>query len=90
MKHLADFLRGVDWWRLEPHHDLILNQTDGPTKRMVFSKSAAGDLAVACLPDNPAITIEMSTFPAPMQCRWFNPKTGEARAGRGSTDRSGR
>ncbi|HEY5911349.1 MAG TPA: DUF4038 domain-containing protein [Verrucomicrobiae bacterium] len=89
MKHLADFFRGLEWWRLEPHHDVILNQADDPTKRMVLAKSAAGDLAVAYLPDNPAITIEMSSFPAPMRWRWFNPATGEAQGSQDSTDRPG-
>ena len=89
MKHLAEFFRGLDWWRLEPRHDLILNQANEPTKRMVLAKSATGDLAVAYLPDNPAITIEMSSFPPAISWRWFNPATGDALAGQGSTDRAG-
>ena len=89
MKHMAEFFRRMDWWRLEPHHDLILNQTNDATKRMVLAKSAPGDLAVAYLPDNPAITIEMSAFPAPMRWRWFNPKTGESQRGEGSASNTG-
>ena len=83
MKHLAAFFRGLDWWRLEPRHDLILNQALDPAKRMVLARSAAGDLAVAYLPDNPAISLEMSAFPPPLQWRWFNPATGQSQAGPG-------
>lgn len=89
MKHLAAFFRGLDWWRLEPRHDLILNQALDPAKRMVLARSAAGDLAVAYLPDNPAISLEMSAFPPPLQWRWFNPATGQSQAGPGPTDRAG-
>lgn len=90
MEHLADFFRGVERWRLEPHHDLILNQADDPPKRMVLAKSAAGDLAASYLPDNPAIAIEMSSFPPSMQFRWFNPATGEAQAGQAPIERAAR
>jgi hypothetical protein len=46
---------------------------------MVLAKSATGDLAVAYLPDNPHITIDMTAFPAAMMARWFNPLTHEYR-----------
>jgi hypothetical protein len=46
------------------------------TRRRVLAKTAAGDLAVAYLPDNEAIEIDMSAFPAPLQLRWFNPRRG--------------
>jgi len=89
MKHMAGFFRRVEWWRLEPHHDLIRNQTNDATKRMVLAKSASGDLAAAYLPDNPAITIEMSGFPTPMRCDWHNPKTGESQRGEGTFSNAG-
>jgi hypothetical protein len=89
MKHMAGFFRRMEWWRLEPHHDLILNQTNDATKRMVLAKSAAGDLAVAYLPDNPSITIDMSGFPNAMRCGWYNPKSGGSRRGESSINNTG-
>lgn len=88
-QRLAEPFRGLDWWRLEPRHELILNQAKDATKHMGLAKAATGDLAVAYLPDNPAITIEMSSFLPARRSRWFNPVTGEALAGQGSTDRAG-
>ncbi len=73
MKHLHDFLAALDWWRLEPAHDLIRNQPDEVTRRMVLARSIAGDLAVAYLPDDEAIEIDMSAFPAALAARWFDP-----------------
>jgi hypothetical protein len=73
MQYLHDFLAAIEWWRLEPAHDLIRNQPNEVTRRMVLAKSFAGDLAVAYLPDNEAIAIDVSGFPAPLEARWFDP-----------------
>ena len=77
MKYMAEFFGGIEWWRLEPSHELIRNQPDDWTRRMVMAKSADGDLAVAYLPDNPSIDIDMQPFQDAMRVRWHNPKTGE-------------
>jgi hypothetical protein len=78
MKYLAEFFSGIEWWRLEPCHDLIRNQSSGWLEKMVLSKSASGDLAVAYLPDNPNITLDMSSFAGSMTARWFNPVTNNS------------
>lgn len=75
MQHLHDFLAALEWWRLEPAHDLIRNQPNDVTRRMVLAKTATGELAVAYLPDNEFIEIELSMFPAPLTARWFDPVT---------------
>jgi hypothetical protein len=76
MQHLHDFLAAIDWWRLEPAHELVCSQPEDVTRRMVLAKAAAGDLAVAYLPDNDAIEVDMSRFPAPLVARWFDPVRG--------------
>ena len=83
MKHLHDFLAAIEWWRLEPAHELVRNQPDSVTRRMVLAKSAAGDLAVAYLPDNDAIEIDVSAFPAALEARWFDPVRGRYTAAAG-------
>jgi len=77
MKFMAEFFGGLDWWRLEPCHELIRNQPEDWLRRMVMAKAARNDLAVAYLPDNPVIAINMQPFPKTMRIHWFNPKTGE-------------
>jgi hypothetical protein len=78
MQHLHDFLSAIQWWRLEPAHELIRNQPDDVICRMVLAKSAAGDLAVAYLPNNEAIEIDVSVFPASLRGRWFDPVSGRS------------
>ncbi|MGE5294521.1 MAG: DUF4038 domain-containing protein [Solirubrobacterales bacterium] len=76
MQYLHDFLAAIEWWRLEPAHDLIRNQPEDITRRMVLAKTAEGDLAVAYLPGNETIEIDVSVFPQPLRARWFDPVKG--------------
>jgi hypothetical protein len=73
--YFAEFLAGIDWWRLEPRHDLIKNQVADWLHKMALSTTPSGDLAVAYLPDNPNITLDMSSFAGFMTVKWFNPVT---------------
>jgi hypothetical protein len=76
MQYLHEFLAALEWWRLEPAHELIRNQPTNIIRRMVLAKSAAGDLAVAYLLDNEAIEVDLSVFPASLTARWFDPVQG--------------
>jgi hypothetical protein len=80
MKYMSEFFRAIAWWTLEPRHDLVLGQPGDWLQRMALAKSESGDLAVAYLPDNDEITVNMKAFSAPMRARWFNPMTGEYQA----------
>jgi hypothetical protein len=44
---------------------------------MVLAKTAAGDLAIAYLPNNEAIEIDVSAFPTLLAGRWFDPVQGD-------------
>ncbi len=76
MQYLHDFLAGIEWWRLEPAHELIRNQPEEITRRMVLAKAAGRDLAVAYLPDHEAIEVDLSTFSGAVTVRWFDPVGG--------------
>jgi hypothetical protein len=89
MQYLHDFLAAIAWWRLEPAHELVRNQPDDVTRRMVLAKTAAGDLAVAYLPDNEAIEVDVSVFPAPLTARWFDPVRGRYTPMAGSIESRG-
>jgi hypothetical protein len=76
MQYLHDFLAGIEWWRLEPAHELIRNQPEDVTRRMVLARTATGGLAVAYLPGSDATEVDVSAFPAPLTARWFDPVRG--------------
>jgi hypothetical protein len=66
MQYLHDFLAAIQWWRLEPAPSLIRNHPADVLRRMVLATSVSRDLAVAYLPGNDAIQIEMSSLSSPM------------------------
>jgi len=76
MRHLHDFLEAIEWWRLEPAHELIRNQPEDVKRRMVLARSESGDLAVAYLPGNEAIEVDVSGLAGPLAARWFDPVRG--------------
>jgi hypothetical protein len=86
MKHLAKAFAGIPWWTLEPHPELILNQSSDWTRHMVLAKSRNGDLAVAYLPDNESLELDASTCAASASALWFDPRSGESHAGAMSTN----
>jgi hypothetical protein len=73
MSYLEDFLNRIHWWRLEPSNELIQNQSTDWANYMVFAKSLERDLAVAYLPNNPCIKLDLSNFPKPLKATWFHP-----------------
>jgi hypothetical protein len=77
MRHLHDFLAAIEWWRLEPAHHLIRNQPEDVTRRMVLARTPEGDLAVAYLPGNESIELDVAGFSGPLRGRWFDPVRGE-------------
>lgn len=79
MRYMSDFFGAMPWWTLEPRHELVQRNSKDPLLRMVLAKSPAGDLAVAYLPDNAEIVIDMESFPAPMKAKWFHPTESEYR-----------
>ena len=76
MQYLHDFLAEIEWWKLEPAHELILNQPDDVTRRMVLAKVAGCDFAIAYLPDNDGIEVDLSAFSTSVEARWFDPVRG--------------
>jgi hypothetical protein len=75
MTHLRDFFAAIEWWRLEPAPGLVRNQPQHPMRMMVASRTAAGDMLVAYLPDNPEIVLDLTALPPGLSGRWFNPVT---------------
>ncbi len=76
MRYLCEFLSGIQWWRLAPAPERIRNQPSQWARKMAFAQTSAGDLAVAYLPDNEELQLDLAGLPTPMLGRWFNPKNG--------------
>jgi hypothetical protein len=77
MTCLHDFLAGIEWWQSEPAPEWILNPPAEYRRRTVLARTARRDLAVAYLPDQDGVDIDMSGFPAPVTAVWFDPTNGK-------------
>lgn len=74
---MADFFSRIEWWKLEPNYEhLIHNQTNNYRQKMLLAKSNDSRLAVAYLPDNSHIEIDMSGFSSPMKATWYRTTSG--------------
>jgi hypothetical protein len=77
LQYMADFFNRIAWWTLEPNHEhLIYNQADNYRQRMLLAKSNDNRLAVAYLPDNSQIKIDMGGFSSPMKATWYRTSSG--------------
>jgi hypothetical protein len=76
MTFMANFMKSIEWWKLQPCPEIILNQEQNDTLSMVASKYPHGGLIIAYLPGNSKVILNMSVFRGSYSCAWFNPKTG--------------
>lgn len=76
MRHMSEFFLGLDWWTLEPCHELILNQPDDWLRKRTAAKRSSGDLVVAYAPQGNDIQLETKTLPRQLRGQWFNPLAG--------------
>ncbi len=76
MKYMHDFFDSIEWWRLEPAHEFILNQPDEEEEKAVLAKSIEGDILVAYIPDNRCLELDSSVVKSGATYQWYHPKTG--------------
>lgn len=77
MTHLRDFFAAIDWWKVEPAHHRVRNQSAEPLHRMVASHIRDGSLVIAYLPDSSTIELDLDGVGPRWQAEWYNPATGK-------------
>ncbi|MFB3920900.1 MAG: DUF4038 domain-containing protein [Terriglobia bacterium] len=86
MKHLKSLFASLEWWRLRPAQDLLVEQpgVSDPTRFVAVAK--ADGWLLAYTPVGGEIKLRLDGLGKPLDARWFNPRTGvrlTAPAGRG-------
>ncbi len=76
MKYMYQFFDGIDWFKLQPKHGNIKNNSSNATKKMVYSLANDGSFSVAYLPNNSSIKLNMSGLKSSAKAKWFNPRSG--------------
>jgi len=72
MTIMRDFFSSVEWWRLVPEHERVLNQAEADTLIMVVAGTKAKDLILAYLPDNPEIILDLKDYTKKLLGEWLN------------------
>jgi hypothetical protein len=78
MTIMGEFFGSIEWWRLEPAHELISQEgTPDNQTRAVFAASTDGTLAVAYAPSGGRFRLNLQSFPKAPRAEWFDPATGK-------------
>ena len=77
MKWQTEFFAAIEWWRLVPLENRVKNNPTDPLKRVAFAKTFERDMAVAYLPDETPVEIELQGLDQPLFARWFDHTTGK-------------
>lgn len=85
MRHVADVFAAIDYWRLRPAPDALVDQPgdDDASLFIAVAASPAQDLLVAYTPGAPVVALRADRVPAGT-ATWFNPRTGERSAAVGT------
>ena len=82
MRHLRDAFEMIDWWRLRPALDLLMDQpgVEDVHQHILISKSDDNDLVVAYTPRGKPVKVKMAGLRKRLRAVWYNPRTGEPEA----------
>jgi hypothetical protein len=78
LKHLKALFASLDWWRLRPAQELLIEQpgANDPSRFVAVAKSDDGAWALAYLPAGGSIALRTEQLKKVGLARWFNPRTG--------------
>ncbi|MBN1807321.1 MAG: DUF4038 domain-containing protein [Sedimentisphaerales bacterium] len=78
MKFLLQFFKSIEWWRLLPAQEIIIDQPgiEDASKFIAAAKSDEADIAVIYLPEGGSVTLKTDSIPKDATARWYHPRTG--------------
>ncbi len=78
MKYLCQFFKSIEWWKLVPAQEIIIDQPGAKdaSKFIAAAKSNEGDIAVVYLPEGGSVTIDTESLNKTATARWYHPRTG--------------
>ena len=77
MKHVADLFGSIEWWRLRPLPELVLNQPQDLQSYISAAASEERDLVLVYLPRGHDVKLKLDFLAPGLQGEWFSPRSGE-------------
>ena len=80
LSHLVATLSSIEWWRLLPADDLLLDQpgTKDVGETVVAGRTADGNVAIIYTPAYAELHIDLTPLSSPLSVRWIDPRTGKS------------
>jgi len=78
LKHLKTLLASLEWWRLRPAQELLVEQpgAQDASRFVAAARTEDSEWALAYLPAGGSIALWTEQLKKVGQARWFNPRTG--------------
>jgi hypothetical protein len=78
MKYLCQFFKSIEWWKLVPAQEIIIDQPGAKdaSKFIAAAKSIEGNIAVVYLPEGGSVTVKTDSLKKTATARWYHPRTG--------------
>jgi len=79
MRHLAQYFTSIDFGRLRPAPEAVVNQPgrEEPRRFIAAARTDRHDLLVLYVPEDRAVDVKADMLPPSPRASWFNPRTGE-------------
>lgn len=87
IRHLMQLMTSIEWWRLVPDLNLLVDQPGKPGQRNKYvaaSRSDTGDLAIIYTPEEKSVYLDLSKMPLMQTAYWFDPRSGKTHHAYGS------
>ncbi|MBI1257000.1 MAG: DUF4038 domain-containing protein [Chloroflexi bacterium] len=82
VRHISELFESIQWWRLLPAPELLVNQPGDEAKRrfIAVSKSTEDDLIVAYIPEDREFRLKLDGLTDDLSAVWFDPRSGGRQA----------
>jgi len=89
LRHLYEIFTGLEWWRLRPAPELIIDQPGKESSEhyVLASATPERDTALVYVPENKELILNLSSLKEGLDVTWFEPKSGETQKATGQGDR---
>jgi len=87
MEYLSRYFTSIDFGRLRPAPEVVVNQpgSQEPRRFIAAARTDRNDLLVLYVPEDRAVDVKADTLPPSPRASWFDPRTGETSAAVGDT-----
>jgi hypothetical protein len=79
MSHLAQFMSGIDLWKLRPEPKAVASQPGQqfPRRFIAAAGTEANNISIVYVPEDRTLELMLNALPRSPLVDWFNPRTGQ-------------